>query len=215
MTTVFIVDDHDLLPGSPDRRPAPHRDRQRRPEQRGSEMGEPVSVPPAAIVVILAVGRRDGLERLVEILQHDWMRDDLTTLTNTYPDHEDLQGPAGFDIPHVMTRFIPRGVDVHSSEDQMLPILADDAHAKNTRLSHVGWLEAGLITSDLLERFPYAEHPFNIALVVRMAAELGVEADFAVKEMADRVVEERSLDLTGLSLRDLEPRVRDILGWAA
>ena len=35
------------------------------------------------------------------------------------------------------------------------------------------------------------------------------------KEMADRVVEERSLDLTGLSLRDLEPRVRDILGWAA
>lgn len=35
------------------------------------------------------------------------------------------------------------------------------------------------------------------------------------KDLAERVVEERSLDLTGLSLHDLEPRVRDILGWAA
>lgn len=35
------------------------------------------------------------------------------------------------------------------------------------------------------------------------------------KDLGDRVVEERSLNLTGLTLRDLEPRVRDILGWAA
>ena len=35
------------------------------------------------------------------------------------------------------------------------------------------------------------------------------------KGLCDRVVEERALDLTGLSLQDLEPRVRDILGWAA
>jgi protein required for attachment to host cells len=35
------------------------------------------------------------------------------------------------------------------------------------------------------------------------------------KDVSGRVVEERSLDLTGLSLHDLEPRVRNILGWAA
>ena len=35
------------------------------------------------------------------------------------------------------------------------------------------------------------------------------------KNVADRVVEERPLDLTPLSLRDLEPRIRDILGWNA
>jgi len=36
----------------------------------------------------------------VQVLQRDWMRDDLATITNTYPDHEDLQGPAGIDIRH-------------------------------------------------------------------------------------------------------------------
>ncbi len=124
----------------------------------------------------------------VAILQQQWMRDDLATITNTYPDHEDLQGPAGINIPQVMTNFIPRDATLITSEEQMLPILVDGAAEKNTQLHRVGWLEAGLITSDLLERFPYAEHPFNIALVTRLAAELGVDADFAVKEMADRVV---------------------------
>jgi len=31
----------------------------------------------------------------VDILQHKWSRDDYSTITNTYPDHEDIQGPAG------------------------------------------------------------------------------------------------------------------------
>lgn len=124
----------------------------------------------------------------VSILQQQWMRDDLATITNTYPDHEDVQGPAGINIPQVMTNFIPRGATLITSEEQMLPILADDARIKGTRMHSIGWREAGLITSDVLHRFPYAEHPFNIALVCRMAAELGIDGDFALKEMADRVV---------------------------
>src|SRR3546814_17442539 len=28
----------------------------------------------------------------VRVLQQDWMRDDIGTITNTYPDHEDVQG---------------------------------------------------------------------------------------------------------------------------
>ncbi|MBA4165295.1 MAG: hypothetical protein C0510_11835, partial [Erythrobacter sp.] len=35
----------------------------------------------------------------VRVLQQDWMRDDIGTITNTYPDHEDVQGPAGRNIP--------------------------------------------------------------------------------------------------------------------
>ena len=52
----------------------------------------------------------------------------------------------------------------------------------------MGWLESGLLAPDILSRFPYQEHPDNIALVVRMAAELGISADYALKEMADKVV---------------------------
>lgn len=52
----------------------------------------------------------------------------------------------------------------------------------------MGWLEAGLLTMDILERFPYQEHPYNIALTLALAERLGIKSDFALKEMADRVI---------------------------
>ena len=124
----------------------------------------------------------------ITILQRQWMRDDVSTITNTYPDHEDLQGPAGADIPKVMTRFIPDNAKLLSSEEQMLPILREAADERGTSTHAVGWLEAGLLTADVLERFPYDEHPHNIALVLALCDELGIAHDFALKEMADRVV---------------------------
>ena len=124
----------------------------------------------------------------VHVLQRDWMRDDIATITNTYPDHEDLQGPAGYDIPRVMTNFIPKNSTLITSEEQMLPILKDSARQLNTEVRSVGWLEAGLICDDILQRFPYEEHPYNIALVLEMVDKLGIDKDFALKEMADKVV---------------------------
>lgn len=124
----------------------------------------------------------------VRVLQRDWMRDDISTITNTYPDHEDVQGPAGRNIPEVMTQFIPECSLLLTTEEEMLPILREGAEQAQTRLRPVGWKAAGLIHQSLLDRFPYAEHPFNIALVTAMADEMGLRPDYAVKEMADRVV---------------------------
>jgi gamma-polyglutamate synthase len=124
----------------------------------------------------------------VRVLQKDWMRDDISTITNTYPDHEDVQGPAGRNIPEVMTQFIPDRGTLLTTEEVMLPILREAAETFGTRVRPVAWKEAGMVHQDLLERFPYAEHPSNIALVIAMADELGLGADYAVKEMADRVV---------------------------
>ena len=124
----------------------------------------------------------------VRLLQRSWMRDDIITLTNTFPDHEDLQGPAGIDIPKVMTEFIPRGRVLLTTEEQMRPILQEAADDLGTELKGVGWLESGLIAPDVLARFPYQEHPDNIALVTALGAELGIGHDFALKAMADRVV---------------------------
>lgn len=124
----------------------------------------------------------------IYILQRQWMRDDVATITNTYPDHEDLQGPAGVNIPEVMTQFIPENSRLITSEEQMCPILEVATKELNTQFRRIGWLEAGLLAPDVLERFPYDEHPFNIALVMAMGDELGIDYDFSLKEMADRVV---------------------------
>lgn len=124
----------------------------------------------------------------VRVLQHQWMKDDVSTITNTYPDHEDLQGPAGINVAQVISGFIPRQSRLLTSEETMRPILTDEARRLGTPTQCVGWLEAGLITPDVLQRFPYEEHPYNVALVLSLADELGIDRDFALKQMADLVV---------------------------
>ena len=124
----------------------------------------------------------------VRVLQQDWMRDDVSTITNCFPDHEDIQGPAGVDLPMVIREFIPRGGEVYTSEENMLPFLADRAHEMGASFASVDWLDIGLLTPDIIDRFPYQEHPANIALCARMFEGMGLRRDFALKEMADRVV---------------------------
>ncbi len=124
----------------------------------------------------------------VDILQRQWTRDDLATVTNAYPDHEDIQGPAGWNVAEVIAGFIPQDCRVFTCEQQMLPVLKSFCRRRRTELVHVDWLASGLITDDVLARFPYREHPDNIALVSALAAELGCETDLALKEMADRMV---------------------------
>jgi poly-gamma-glutamate synthase PgsB/CapB len=124
----------------------------------------------------------------VFLLQHRWMRDDLSTITNTYPDHEDIQGPAGINIPEVMVNFLGPDHATFTAEDQMLPILRQGARQNGADLRVIDFREVELLTEDLLGRFPYREHPRNIIMVLGMARYLGIDTDFALKEMADHVV---------------------------
>jgi poly-gamma-glutamate synthase PgsB/CapB len=124
----------------------------------------------------------------VNVLQQQWSRDDLSTITNAYPDHEDIQGPAGINVAEAISSFIPVRATLFTTESQMYPVLHHQARRMGTEIHRAGWLESGLLTPDVLARFPYNEHPDNIALVVMMAGALGCRADFALKEMADRLV---------------------------
>lgn len=126
--------------------------------------------------------------QFVELLAREWMKDEITTLTNAYPDHEDVMGPSGEDVARVIARFMPTRGTTFTSEEQMLPIIRDAARSKDTRLVVVDTLEADLLPRDLLDRFPYAEHPLNIALVTTLAEHLGIDRERALVAMADKVV---------------------------
>ncbi len=124
----------------------------------------------------------------VNVLQKQWMVDDLATITNTYPDHEDIQGPAGYNVAETISGFVPPRSTLITTEEQMRPYVRQQCLYARTELQPVGWLESGLITDDILARFPYQEHPDNIALVARMAENLGVSNEQSVKAMADDLV---------------------------
>jgi poly-gamma-glutamate synthase PgsB/CapB len=123
----------------------------------------------------------------VNILNREWMRDPVTTITNAYPDHEDVMGPGGEDVARVIGQFIPRRGKVFCSEEQMLPILRQSARDVASEMVEVGGLEADLLPRDLLARFPYEEHPRNIALALRLAEHFGVGRERALVDLADYV----------------------------
>ncbi|MBN1609511.1 MAG: capsule biosynthesis protein CapB [Polyangiaceae bacterium] len=126
--------------------------------------------------------------RFVGILIDEWMQDRLTTLTNAYPDHEDVMGPSGEDVARVISTFMPHHGVAFTAEDQMLPLLRSEARRRATELVEVSPLDAALLPKDLLDRFPYREHPANIALVLAVAEHLGIDRTWALARMADHVV---------------------------
>ncbi len=126
--------------------------------------------------------------RYVDLLENDWMLDDMVTLTNAYPDHEDIQGPSGYDVASVISNFIPRDAPLITSETNFLPLFAHRCKQQGAQMITVSELDGDLLADDLLDLFPYREHPRNIALVARMAQELGIDPGLAIVTMADRVV---------------------------
>jgi gamma-polyglutamate synthase len=124
----------------------------------------------------------------VRLLQHDWMRDDFVTLTNAFPDHEDVQGPTGADVAECISAFIPKGSQLITSEQEFLPLFRHRAKEQGTALDALDAYDGDLIAADVLALFPYNEHPRNIALAANLAGHLGIERDLAVATMAEHVV---------------------------
>ncbi|AKT36952.1 capsule biosynthesis protein CapB [Chondromyces crocatus] len=124
----------------------------------------------------------------VDTLCSEWMQDEITTLTNAYPDHEDIQGPGGEDVARVIARFMPTEGLSLTTEEQMLPLLKDAAKTRNTNLISIPPVESDLIPVDLLDRLPYQEHPRNISLILTLAEHFGIDYEWALVEIADHVI---------------------------
>ena len=124
----------------------------------------------------------------VELLQQHWMRDDLSTITNAYADHEDVMGPTGLDVARVISGFIPRGSRAITTEGPMLPILVDQARRQGSTLHAIGRARRALIPADLMARFPPEEHRATVARAAAGAEAPAVERVEAIGLMAERVL---------------------------
>ncbi|AOT07401.1 capsule biosynthesis protein CapB [Pseudoalteromonas luteoviolacea] len=125
--------------------------------------------------------------RYVRILRR-WMNDNFATITNAYPDHEDILGPTGLDVATEMSSFIGSNTQVFTAEQSMYPVLNKSAEQKDSTLIQVHWGEGFQITDDIRALYPYEEHPDNIALVCKMAQYIGINKDYVFKETAERIV---------------------------
>lgn len=152
------------------------------------EQGEVTALAPAFGARVLLWECMALNPRYVEILQSWWVRDDISTLTNAFPDHEDIQGPTGLDVAEVIAGFSPLGGTVLTTEEEMLGLLREVAAERGCRVEAIPRPVHELLPRDLLARFRHREHPANVALVARLALALGVPVEEAIGFMAERVV---------------------------
>ena len=101
-------------------------------------------------------------------------------ITNARPDHLDVMGPSEADVARCLAGMVPVEGSLYTAEEQHLGILRAACEDRRTSLVAVGRDEIASISDEDMRGFAYNEHPENVALVLRVLADLGIEREVAL-----------------------------------
>jgi poly-gamma-glutamate synthase PgsB/CapB len=104
-------------------------------------------------------------------------------ITNARPDHLDVMGPTEVDVALALAGMIPVRGTLITAERRHLDVLRRAAEDRHTRLVAVGEREVASVTDAELAPFSYVEHRENVALALRVLAELGIERSTGLEGM--------------------------------
>lgn len=106
-------------------------------------------------------------------------------ITNARADHLDVMGPTSVDVAKSLSGTVPLSARLYTAEQKHLPILRYAAQDRDCDLIEVDEDAVASVSWDELDRFPYVEHPDNVALALRVCQDLGVERNTALAGMWD------------------------------
>lgn len=106
-------------------------------------------------------------------------------ITNARPDHLDVMGPSEVDVAKALAGMVPTtpGAKMYTAERDHLAIFGEACADRGVELIPTTLEDVQAITEDDLAGFPYREHPDNLALALRICADLGVAREVALRGM--------------------------------
>ncbi len=104
-------------------------------------------------------------------------------ITNARADHLDVMGPEEGDVAKALAGMILRQGKLYTAERRHLEIFRQCAADRGSELIAVGESEVGAVTEQDLAGFSYVEHAENVALALRVCADLGVGRQAALEGM--------------------------------
>jgi len=134
----------------------------------------------AKALVIECMALQPELQALCEL---KLIRATHGVITNARPDHLDVMGPTDADVARALAGMIPPGRKLYTAERAELGVLAEAAKNRDAELISIGDAEIGTISDLDLTPFAYTEHPDNVAIALRVCADLGVEREVALRGM--------------------------------
>ncbi len=104
-------------------------------------------------------------------------------ITNARADHLDVMGPGEHDVALALAGTTPIDAKLFTAEKKYLHLLEAAGQDRNTTVAAVGPDEVAAVTDEEMEGFSYVEHKENVALALRVCADIGVDRATALRGM--------------------------------
>lgn len=104
-------------------------------------------------------------------------------ITNAREDHLDVMGPGERDVARALAGMTPTGGKLFTAERDHLDIFAESAADRGTELVPITEEDVAAISTEDLDGFSYVEHAENVALALRVCADVGVDRETALRGM--------------------------------
>ena len=104
-------------------------------------------------------------------------------ITNAREDHLDVMGPEEKDVPLALAGMIPPNGKLFTAEKRHLDIFKFAASDRGCELIAVTKKETEAVDQKDMDRFSYVEHKENVALALRVCADIGVDKKTALRGM--------------------------------
>ena len=132
------------------------------------------------IVVIECMALQPHYQSLSELRM---VRSNVGVITNARADHLDVMGPGERDVALALAGSTPVDGQLFTAERDLLDVFEHSTEDRNSTLHGVTEEEVEAISDDEMSRFRYAEHKENVALALKICAELGVNRADALAGM--------------------------------
>ncbi len=117
------------------------------------------------------------------ILESKFIKATHGVITNARADHLDVMGPAEADVARSLAGMIPvRGV-LYTAEQRHIGIFEKACKDRKTRLVGISQEDIQAVTDEELSGFGYVEHRENVALVLKLLGDLGIDRSTAIQGM--------------------------------
>ena len=104
-------------------------------------------------------------------------------ITNAREDHLDVMGPTGRDVALALAGMVPIGGKLYTAEQVYLDVFAKVCKDRRCELIAVSEADVAAITPLDLAGFSYVEHAENIALALKICADVGAPRAVALQGM--------------------------------
>lgn len=104
-------------------------------------------------------------------------------ITNARPDHLDVMGPTSHDVALALSGMTPRRGKLFTAERPLRNVFEETSADRGSELVAVNDEDVAAVTEADLKPFPYREHAENVALVLKVCADLGIDRATALRGM--------------------------------